>query len=223
MPVKPLADCRLYAFVDAAYLRGRHPAALAGRLCEGGADLVQWRAKGWPPERVEAAAREILAVCAAHGVRLVINDHPRIAARIGAPLAHLGQEDFAGMTHVSQAIPAPDQAPSLAGVPAVPLGIGLSTHAPQQAERARAAGAAYVAVGPVYPTPTKPGRPAVTLDYVRWAAANLGDIPWFAIGGITLDTVDAVLAAGATRICVVSAILNHDDVRAPCRAFRDRL
>ena len=69
----------------------------------------------------------------------------------------------------------------------------------------------YVAVGPVFETPTKPGRPAVTLDYVRWAAEKI-DCPWFAIGGITLENVDEVLEAGARRVCVVSAILNSPDV-----------
>lgn len=100
--------------------------------------------------------------------------------------------------------------------------IGLSSHAPPQAERAAAAGAAYVAIGPVHATPTKPGRAPVTLDYVRWAATNV-TIPWFAIGGITLTNLDEVLAAGATRICVVSAILNAPDVAQACREFRRRL
>jgi thiamine-phosphate pyrophosphorylase len=86
-----------------------------------------------------------------------------------------------------------------------------------------AAGAAYVAVGPVFATPTKPGRPAVTLDYVRWAAQHLTTLPWFAIGGITLDNLETILDAGARRICVVSAILNTPDVTQACRAFRQRL
>jgi thiamine-phosphate pyrophosphorylase len=100
--------------------------------------------------------------------------------------------------------------------------LGLSTHAPEQAQRALKAGPDYIAIGPVFATPTKPGRPAATLDYVRWAAANVR-LPWFAIGGITLETLDAVLAAGATRICVVSAILNAPDVAKACREFRRRL
>jgi thiamine-phosphate pyrophosphorylase len=100
--------------------------------------------------------------------------------------------------------------------------LGLSSHAPEQALRAVAAGADYVAVGPVFPTGTKPGRAAVTLDYVRWAATHL-EVPWFAIGGIHLGNLDSVLAAGATRICVVSAILNAPDVAAACREFRHRL
>jgi thiamine-phosphate pyrophosphorylase len=102
------------------------------------------------------------------------------------------------------------------------LKIGLSTHAPEQAERARMAGADYIAIGPVYATGTKPTATPVTLDYVRWAAAHVS-IPWFAIGGINLKNLDEVLAAGARRICVVSAILNADDVAAACAEFRRRL
>lgn len=101
-------------------------------------------------------------------------------------------------------------------------GIGLSTHAPAQAERAVAAGPAYVAIGPVFATATKPGAAPVTLDYVRWAAANV-TIPWFAIGGITLANLDQVLAAGARRICVVSALLLAADLVRACQAFRARL
>ena len=82
--------------------------------------------------------------------------------------------------------------------------------------------AAYLAIGPVFATPTKPGRPGVTLDYVRWAAVNV-DCPWFAIGGITLENIDSVLEAGARRICVVSAILNAPDVAHACQQFHKRL
>ena len=85
-----------------------------------------------------------------------------------------------------------------------------------------AAGAEYLGVGPVYPTGTKPTAKPVTLEYVRWAAANLR-LPWFAIGGINLANLDDVLAAGAQRICVVSAILNAEDPAAACRKFKDRL
>lgn len=85
-----------------------------------------------------------------------------------------------------------------------------------------AAGADYVAIGPIYATGTKPTARPVTLEYVRWAAASVRG-PWFAIGGITLQNLDEVLAAGARRICVVSAILNAPDVTKACRAFRQRL
>jgi thiamine-phosphate pyrophosphorylase len=85
-----------------------------------------------------------------------------------------------------------------------------------------AAGPAYIAIGPVYATPTKPGVKPVTLEYVRWAAAHV-NIPWFAIGGITLANVDAVVAAGAQRVCVVSAILQAPDIAEACRQFRKHL
>ena len=212
--MKSLADCRLYTFVDTAYFRGRDPLTLTAQLCDGGADLIQLRAKNWPADRVERLAAQLLPICDMNGVLLVINDHPQVAIRLGVPLTHLGQEDFfdAGRTHVSEVLP-----------PGCKVRLGLSSHAPEQAERALAAGAAYIAVGPVYPTPTKPGRPAVTLKYVRWAANTVHDRPWFAIGGINAANLDDVLEAGATRICIVSAILDSVDVAAACREFRRRL
>lgn len=207
----PVRDCRLYTFVDTAYLHGRDPADVCRQLCDGGSDLIQLRAKTSTPPEVRALAQKLLPITAAANVWLVINDHPEIAADIGAPICHLGQEDFfdAGHTHISQ-LKFPN------------LKIGLSTHAPTQAERAINAGADYVAIGPIYATGTKPTAKPVTLDYVRWAAANI-QIPWFAIGGINFQTLDAVLAAGATRICVVSAILNATDIAEACRRFKSRV
>lgn len=211
--MKPLADCRLYTFVDTAYLAGRDPAEIARQLCAGGSDLVQLRAKNSIAGEIRRLAESILPVTEAAGVGLVVNDHLDIARAVGAPLCHLGQEDFfdAGYKHVSQL-----------RITNYELRLGLSTHSPAQALRALAAGADYLAIGPVFATPTKPGRPPVTLDYVRWAAANV-TIPWFAIGGITLENLNDVLAAGATRVCVVSSILRAPDVAKACQQFKERL
>jgi len=211
--MKPLDQCRLYTFVDTAYLRGRAAAAVAEELCRGGSDLIQLRAKDCPPEQIRQLAGEIQPVLRRAGVGLVINDHWEIARELGADFCHLGQEDFfgAGFTQVLQ----------LSALPAQPR-VGLSTHAPEQAARALAAGPAYLAAGPVYATGTKPGARPVTLEYVRWAAAQV-KIPWFAIGGIHLGNVDEVLRAGAERICVVSAILNAPDIAQACREFKKRL
>ena len=211
--MKPLADCKLYAFVDTAYLHGRAPESVAQMLCDGGADLIQLRAKASPPEEVRQMAEAILPVTRRANVGLVINDHLDIARAVGAEFCHLGQEDFFGAGH---------QHLAELGTRNPELGIGLSTHAPAQAERALAAGADYIAIGPIYATGTKPTARPVTLDYVRWAAENVR-VPWFAIGGINLQNLAAVLAAGARRICVVSAILNAPDVTAVCREFRRRL
>ena len=211
--VKPLADCRLYTFIDTAYLAGRDPAELARQLCDGGSDLIQVRARGATVDDVRRLATAVLPVTRAAGVRLVINDHLGLAAELGAEVCHLGQEDFfdAGFTRVGQLMAEGDRPK-----------IGLSTHAPDQAARAMAAGADYIAIGPVFATGTKPTAAPVTLGYVRWAAANVA-VPWFAIGGIHLGNLDDVLAAGATRICVVSAILDAPDVAAACRGFRRKL
>src|ERR1041385_3586101 len=101
--MKPLADCRLYSFVDSAYLHGRDPVEVGRQLCEGGSDLIQLRAKDWSPPRIEEVAQRLLPITRAHSVRLVVNDHLDIAQRIGADFCHLGQEDFfdAGYRHVS--------------------------------------------------------------------------------------------------------------------------
>jgi thiamine-phosphate pyrophosphorylase len=202
--VKPLQECRLYTFIDTAYLRGRDPALVARELCEGGSDLIQLRAKGKTREQVRDLAKMVLPITRSAEVGLVINDYPDVAQAAGAELCHLGQEDYF-------------EAGVRASIP-----FGLSSHSPEQAKRARAARPAYIAVGPIYATDTKPGAKPVTLDYVRWAAANITE-PWFAIGGITLENLDAVLKAGARRICVVSAILTAGNVREACQAFAERL
>jgi thiamine-phosphate pyrophosphorylase len=211
--MKRLEDCRLYAFVDTAYLHGRAPDAVARQLCAGGADIIQLRAKNLPADETRRMAETILPITRDAGVPLVINDHLSIGREVGAEFCHLGQEDFFDAGHVKV---------SELQNPESKVGIGLSTHAPAQAQRAIEAGADYIAIGPVYATGTKPGAKAVTLDYVRWAAANV-KIPWFAIGGINLENVADVLAAGAQRICVVSAILNAPDAAGMCRQFKERL
>ncbi|MFM2295632.1 MAG: thiamine phosphate synthase [Verrucomicrobiota bacterium] len=211
--MKPLAACRLYTFVDTAYLRGRAPEFVAQQLCDGGSDIIQLRAKNSPPDEVRRLAEKVLPITRAAGVPLVINDHLEIARELGAEFCHLGQEDFfdAGFTHVSQL-----------KIQNSKLKTGLSTHAPAQAARALAAAANYIAIGPIYATQTKPTAKPVTLDYIRWAQTNV-TVPWFAIGGVNLQTLEEVLAAGATRVCVVSAILNADDIAAACKKFRARL
>jgi thiamine-phosphate pyrophosphorylase len=214
--VKQIHECRLYTFVDAAYLRGRPAPVVAQQLCDGGSDIIQLRAKASSADEVRRMAESILPITREAGVPLVINDYLDIAQDVGAEFCHLGQEDFfdAGRKHVSEVRGQRSE-----------VGIGLSSHAPEQAKLAVAAGADYIAIGPVYATGTKPSAKPVTLDYVRWAAApkNGVTVPWFAIGGINLNNLPDVLAAGATRVCVVSAILNADDIAGECRKFKERL
>ena len=211
--MKPLAECKLYTFVDTAYLNGRAPELISQQLCDGGSDLIQLRAKNSSPEEIRAMAEKILPITKRANVGLVINDYDDIARELDADFCHLGQEDFfnAGYKSVIE----------LWGMEHV-LRIGLSTHSREQAKRAMKADADYIAIGPVFATGTKPTAKPVTLEYVRWAAANV-TVPWFAIGGINLENLGDVLAAGAKRICVVSAILNAPDAVKACAEFRRRL
>jgi thiamine-phosphate pyrophosphorylase len=211
--MKPLEACRLYTFVDSAYLHGRSPSEVCRELCEGGSDLIQLRAKDWAEDKIALTAHELAPICRDAGVHLVINDYPDVAREVDASFCHLGQEDFfeAGFRTATEVF----------GRASYPK-LGLSTHAPDQAERAIAAGPAYIAIGPIYPTGTKPTAKPVTLDYVRWAATHV-KLPWFAIGGINLQTLPAVLEAGASRVCVVSAILNATLIATECRRYQKLL
>ena len=211
--MKPLADCKLYTFVDTAYLNGRAPEVVAQQLCDGGSDLIQLRAKKSSPDEIRAMAEKILPITKHANVGLVINDHLQIARDLGAEFCHLGQEDFfdAGHTRCAEVRSQKSE-----------VRVGLSTHSSEQAKRALFAGPDYIAIGPVFATGTKPGVKPVTLEYVRWAAKNV-TVPWFAIGGVNLQTLGDVLAAGAKRVCVVSAILNAPDVAKACAEFRQRL
>ncbi|GEM_PF-180504 len=211
--VRPLVDCRLYTFVDTAYLLGRNPVELARQLCAGGSDVIQLRAKDRPEEEIARLASAIHEITQPAGVWLVINDYPKIALEIGCNFFHLGQEDFfdTGKVNRGQLFSEP-----------CPFQFGLSSHAPEQAKRAVAAGADYIAIGPVFRTATKPSAHPATLSYVTWAKDHI-EIPWFAIGGITLGNLDAVIEHGARRVCVVSAILNAPDVAKACQLFKNRL
>jgi len=222
--MKPLSDCKLYTFVDTAYLRGRSAESVAQQLCDGGSDIIQLRAKDYSEAQIRDMALRLLPICQKACVRLVINDHPKIAFELSRDNSecigyHLGQEDFfeAGHTDVSEVRGLVKESAA-----ASRCFVGLSSHAPAQAERAIQAGADYVAIGPIYATATKPTAKPVTLEYVRWAAANV-KIPWFAIGGVNLRTLEAVLEAGAKRVCVVSAILDAEDVASACAEFKRRL
>lgn len=207
---RSLPDCRLYTFIDTAYLANRSPIELAKQLCDGGSDLIQLRAKNLSTDAIQKTAESIAPIAESAGVHLVVNDHPTIAQSLPAPFVHLGQEDFfgGGYQDITDLFPKNPR----------PL-LGLSTHNSHQCRQAIDAGANYVAIGPIYATKTKPFAKPSTLDYVHWAAANV-KIPWFAIGGINLKTLPDVLLAGAKRVCIVSAILRREHPDKACQTFR---
>jgi thiamine-phosphate pyrophosphorylase len=191
-----LAAARLYLVCDA-----QEQEFLLAAL-RGGVDIVQLRIKQSSRDQILTAARRFARACADHGALFILNDDPELAAEAGADGAHVGQDDIG--TEEARSILGPD------------LILGLSTHAPAQVDDAARSDADYIGVGPVHATPTKPGRPAVGLELVRYAASQ-ATRPWFAIGGIDAANVDAVLEAGATRIAIVRALTQAPD---PERAAR---
>jgi thiamine-phosphate pyrophosphorylase len=199
-----LATARLYLVIDAAAAPAVVPAAL-----EGGVDVVQLREKDASDEQIVATAGEVVAQCEQHQALFVLNDRPDLAGACGAHGVHVGQDDEPV-----------EQVREIVGEDTI---VGVSTHSPEQIDAAERSSADYFAVGPVWETPTKPGRPAVGLDLVRHAAERAREKPWFAIGGIDAERAIEVVDAGAQRIVVVRAIRDAEDPRAVAEALRAAL
>lgn len=209
-PRKQLADARLYLCTDARERQGDLPEFLDAVL-SAGVDVVQLRQKGLEA-RQEIDFAEVFADAAHRHARLFsTNDRADVALAVHPDVLHLGQDDLP--VPVARAILGDD------------VVIGRSTHAPAEVDAAAVEpGVDYYCVGPCWPTPTKPGRPAPGLELLAHAAAVSpplapGARPWFAIGGIDLGNIDRVLAAGARRVVVVRAITEADDPAAATRLF----
>ena len=201
-----LASARLYFVTD---VRPRLEELLAAALA-GGVDMVQLRDKEAGDDELVRAAAPFRRLCDEHGALFWLNDRPDLVEACGADGVHVGQDDM----------PAADVRERVGD----DVLVGLSTHSPEQLDAALASGVAdQLSVGPVWETPTKAGRPAAGLPYVRHAAELAGDRPWFAIGGIDLGNVRAVTQAGASRIVVVRAIRDAHDPAAAASELRAAL
>ena len=198
-----LERARLYFVVEASASDRLLDAALSG-----GVDILQLRDHDAPDDVLLDAAERFRAACEDHDALFVVNDRPEIALQAGADGVHVGQDDLP-----------PDAVRRLVGPELI---IGLSTHAPEQFDAGLASAADYLSVGPVWETPTKAGRPAAGLDYVRYAAAHATK-SWFAIGGLDDSNIGEVVAAGATRAVVVRAIRDAADPGAAASALKSRL
>jgi thiamine-phosphate pyrophosphorylase len=205
-----LRAARLY-FVCDGLPGGQPPGDLLDAALRGGVDIVQLREKSPRcAEELVSLSEPFRRAADAHGALFILNDRPDLVEACGADGVHVGQDD----TPVAEAREA---------APAGSL-VGLSTHSPDQLDAAVGAeGAArpdQVSVGPVWETPTKEGRPAAGLEYVRYAAGQAGALPWFAIGGIDQGNAAEVAAAGATRAVVVRAIRDAADPESAARELR---
>jgi thiamine-phosphate pyrophosphorylase len=215
-----LRHARLYGILDLGYVTPDRIEDVAEKMCAGsaagaGVDILQLRAKGHDEHAVEEFANRIQPIAAAADVPFILNDHPPLVPSVGADGAHVGHDDLS----VSDARWRAGRA--LAGEVPLPI-IGKSTHSLAQAVAAAEAGADYIGFGPLYATATKPGRPAIGLADIAQVHA-LVTIPIFCIGGVNLQTLDAVIAAGARRLVIVSDLLRATDIPEYCREVRRRL
>lgn len=213
--MKSLADARLYGILDLGYTAASELERVAGEFCAGGVDVVQLRAKGATDLEVEEYGQRVAPIFEAAGIPLIINDYPEIVPGIGAQGAHVGQDDLP----VAEARWRAGR--SLGDDVVLPI-IGKSTHSLAQAVAAAEEGADYIGFGPLYATPTKLGRPAIGFAEIQEVHKRV-QIPIFCIGGIKLENLDAVIAAGARRVVIVSGILQAPDIAAYCRAAKERL
>ena len=206
-----IVTARLYGFIDTAYLGKRDPAEVARAMTDGGVEVIQVRAKNMTRSQRVALGLAVLGAARPRNVPVIVNDDIDAAAEINADGVHLGQQDWA-------AIPREKRVERLANMRIV----GVSTHSLEQALAAERNGATYIGVGPIFKTATKPGAKPVGIELIRQVEEHVA-IPFFAIGGITLDNLGEVLAAGATQVAVVSAILTAPDVQQTAAAFKQRL
>ncbi|MBM4049180.1 MAG: thiamine phosphate synthase [Planctomycetes bacterium] len=202
-----LTAMRLYVLVTGDVAK-RLPLEAAKLVIAGGADVVQLREKTMADGEFLVLARQFRELTAKTGTLFIVNDRAEMARLADADGVHLGQDDLPVA-----------EARKILGRGTL---IGVSTHAIDQARRAVADGADYIGVGPVYPTKTKGYEQGVGLQYVRQVASEL-DVPFVAIGAITLERLPEVMAAGAKAVAVSSAIIAARDPKAMARAFKQKL
>jgi len=200
-----LQNAKLYGILDLGYVLPERVENMTEALCEGGVDLLQLRAKKLNVAEVEKLALRMLPITRALGVPLIINDHLQVAAALGSEGVHVGQDDEAVAR--ARAVVGPD------------VFVGKSTHSLDQACAAADEQADYIGFGPLYATGTKP-------DYVPIGLANVAEahrrlsLPIFCIGGVNEARLPEILAAGARRVVVVSALLLAADVRQHVRDLK---
>lgn len=199
-----LRTARLYFVCDARPPGGDLEALLRAAL-SGGADIVQLREKRLGRAEIERAAETFRRVCDTYSAPFIVNDDPELARACDADGVHLGQDD--GSVAEARALLGPDAL------------IGLSTHSEEQIAASAEADVDHISVGPIWETPTKQGRPGVGLGLISHAAEHAPH-PFFAIGGIDAGNAAEVVAAGASRLCVVRAIRDAAEPMAAAEALR---
>lgn len=197
----------IYGITGDNFSNGRSNYFCVEEMIKGGIKIVQYRAKTKDIREKVKEAREIRELCRKNGVIFIVNDNVDIALLVDADGVHIGQEDM----H-------PDDVRKLIGDNKI---IGLSTHSEKQGMEAyKNPNVDYIGVGPIFPTTTKDTTP-VGLGYLEYAVKNL-DLPFVAIGGIKAHNIDAIIAKGAQRVCLVSEIVGADSISDMARNLQEK-
>ena len=203
--MRNLSDCRLYGILDIGYVGIDDAERVTKSMIDGDVDLIQLRAKEHSVEEIVDLAGKLHEVTSAAGVPLIVNDHAEVAAKVPVEGVHLGQDDDS-LAHARKK----------AGRDVL---VGKSTHSLEQAVEAEREGADYVGFGPIFATPTKPDYQPIGLTGIK-RVHNEITVPTFCIGGIKIDNLGQVIAAGARRVAIVSGLLKAPDIAKYARACK---
>ena len=203
--MRNLSDCRLYGILDLGYVGIDDAERVTMSMIDGDVDLIQLRAKEHSVEEIVDLAGKLHEVTSAAGVPLIVNDHAEVAAKVPVEGVHLGQDDDS-LAHARKK----------AGRHVL---VGKSTHSLEQAVEAEREGADYVGFGPIFATPTKPDYQPIGLTGIK-RVHNEITVPTFCIGGIKIDNLGQVIAAGARRVAIVSGLLRAPDIAKYARACK---
>jgi thiamine-phosphate pyrophosphorylase len=200
--MRTIDDCYLYGIIDLGYVEKTNAGRAAEAMIKGGVDLIQLRGKKQSIEELVDVAEGLHKLTARSGTPLIVNDHAEVASKVPVEGVHVGQDDDSI-----------EVARRKAGRAVV---VGKSTHSLDQARAAQREGADYIGFGPIFATPTKPDYEPIGLQDIKQAHLDV-NLPIFCIGGIKLDNIEEVIAAGARRVAVVSGLLKAPDVAAYAR------
>jgi thiamine-phosphate pyrophosphorylase len=204
--LRTLHDCHLYGIIDLGYVPLIQDCnRIAQQMIEGGVDLIQLRGKGKSIDDLANVAAALHEITSQSSTPLIVNDHAEVARKVPLDGVHVGQDDDSI-----------ELARRKAGRKVL---VGKSTHSVHQAHAAQGEGADYIGFGPIFATPTKPDYTPIGLSQIKKVHSDV-NVPIFCIGGIKLDNLEEIIAAGAQRVAIVSGLLKAPDIIEYARACK---
>lgn len=203
--MRNLKDCRLYGIIDLSYVDATDAERVTRAMIDGGVDLIQLRDKKSDITAVSDLASRLHPITSDAGIPMIVNDHAEVAAQVPVEAIHVGQED--------------DAIAKVREKAGRKILVGKSTHSLEQAVAAQKEGADYIGFGPIFVTPTKPDYEPIGFEQVK-SVHEAVQLPVFCIGGIKIDNLGEVLAAGAKRVAIVSGLLKAPDIAKYARGCK---